>query len=136
MEAHRASHGRPGAAGRPLPRLKPHGRRVWSLQTVNVRSARCAVTSCYQCSRAGPPPLQRLHSMIVAAFQCLWCVADMNTLTCSMKKDCLIEVLEIVELGISGSKSKTGDQEVRYKGDKEHNPASMRVKDAAEATLS
>lgn len=51
-------------------------------------------------------------------------------------QDCLIEVLEIVELGISGSKSKMGEQEVRYKGDKEHNPASMRVKDAAEATLS
>ena len=51
-------------------------------------------------------------------------------------QDCLIEVLEIVELGISGSKSKTGEQEVRYKADKEHNPASMRVKDAAEATLS
>lgn len=51
-------------------------------------------------------------------------------------QDCLIEVLEIVELGISGSKSKTSELEVRYKGDKEHNPASMRVKDAAEATLS
>ncbi|MGH0152348.1 UNVERIFIED_CONTAM: hypothetical protein FKN15_022143 [Acipenser sinensis] len=50
-------------------------------------------------------------------------------------KDCLIEVLEIVELGISGSKSKNNDHEVRYKGDKEPNPASMRVKDAAEATL-
>ncbi|RXM95014.1 Ral GTPase-activating protein subunit beta [Acipenser ruthenus] len=50
-------------------------------------------------------------------------------------KDCLIEVLEIVELGISGSKSKNNDHEVRYKGDKELNPASMRVKDAAEATL-
>ncbi len=51
-------------------------------------------------------------------------------------KDCLIEVLEIVELGISGSKSKTSEQEVKCKGDKEHNPASMRVKEAAEATLS
>ncbi|MGH0165770.1 UNVERIFIED_CONTAM: hypothetical protein FKN15_066484 [Acipenser sinensis] len=50
-------------------------------------------------------------------------------------KDCLIEVLEIVELGISGSKSKNNDHEVRYKDDKEPNPASMRVKDAAEATL-
>lgn len=47
-----------------------------------------------------------------------------------------MEVLEIVELGISGSKSKTSDQEVKHKGDKEHNPASMRVKEAAEATLS
>lgn len=55
--------------------------------------------------------------------------------SCLLSQDCLIEVLEIVELGISGSKSKTSDQEVRYKGDKELNPASMRVKDAAEATL-
>lgn len=52
-----------------------------------------------------------------------------------MFQDCLKEVLEIVELGISGSKSKTSEQEVKYKGDKEPNPASMRVKDAAEATL-
>ncbi|MBN3322621.1 RLGPB protein, partial [Atractosteus spatula] len=99
----------------------------------------------YQCSRPAPLHSRDLHSMIVAAFQCL-CVwltehpdmlnekAYVITLLCS--QDCLIEVLEIVELGISGSKSKTNDQEVRYKGDKEHNPASMRVKDAAEATLS
>lgn len=46
-----------------------------------------------------------------------------------------MEVLEIVELGISGSKSRQ-EQEVRHKGEKEHNPASMRVKDAAEAALS
>lgn len=46
-----------------------------------------------------------------------------------------MEVLEIVELGISGSKSRQ-EQEVRHKAEKEHNPASMRVKDAAEATLS
>lgn len=44
-------------------------------------------------------------------------------------------MLEIVELGISGSKSRNSEQEVKYKGDKELNPASMRVKDAAEATL-
>lgn len=40
-----------------------------------------------------------------------------------------------MELGISGSKSKNSEQEVKYKGDKEPNPASLRVKDAAEATL-
>lgn len=40
-----------------------------------------------------------------------------------------------MELGISGSKSRNSEQEVKYKGDKELNPASMRVKDAAEATL-
>ncbi|XP_018581458.1 ral GTPase-activating protein subunit beta isoform X5 [Scleropages formosus] len=89
----------------------------------------------YQCSRPAPLHSRDLHSMIVAAFQCLcvWLTEHPNILN---EKDCLIEVLEIVELGISGSKSKTGEQEVRYKGDKEHNPASMRVKDAAEATLS
>uniref|UniRef100_A0AAR2KFX4 Ral GTPase-activating protein subunit beta n=1 Tax=Pygocentrus nattereri TaxID=42514 RepID=A0AAR2KFX4_PYGNA len=89
----------------------------------------------YQCSRPAPLHSRDLHSMIVAAFQCLcvWLTEHPDMLN---EKDCLIEVLEIVELGISGSKSKTGEQEVRYKGDKEHNPASMRVKDAAEATLS
>ncbi|XP_073726642.1 ral GTPase-activating protein subunit beta isoform X4 [Misgurnus anguillicaudatus] len=89
----------------------------------------------YQCSRPAPLHSRDLHSMIVAAFHCLcvWLTEHPDMLN---EKDCLIEVLEIVELGISGSKSKTGDQEVKYKGDKEHNPASMRVKDAAEATLS
>lgn len=89
----------------------------------------------YQCSRPAPLHSRDLHSMIVAAFQCLcvWLTEHPDMLN---EKDCLIEVLEIVELGISGSKSKISEQEVRYKGDKEHNPASMRVKDAAEATLS
>ncbi|XP_041112421.1 ral GTPase-activating protein subunit beta-like isoform X1 [Polyodon spathula] len=88
----------------------------------------------YQCSRPAPLHSRDLHSMIVAAFQCLcvWLTEHPDMLN---EKDCLIEVLEIVELGISGSKSKTNDHEVRYKGDKEPNPASMRVKDAAEATL-
>uniref|UniRef100_UPI00398EE91E ral GTPase-activating protein subunit beta isoform X3 n=1 Tax=Pristiophorus japonicus TaxID=55135 RepID=UPI00398EE91E len=88
----------------------------------------------HQCSRPAPFHSRDLHSMIVAAFQCLcvWLTEHPDMLN---EKDCLIEVLEIVELGISGSKSKTSDQEVRYKGDKELNPASMRVKDAAEATL-
>ncbi|KAM8946350.1 ral GTPase-activating protein subunit beta isoform 2-T2 [Pelodytes ibericus] len=89
----------------------------------------------YQCSRPAPLHSRDLHSMIVAAFQCLcvWLTEHPDMLN---EKDCLKEVLEIVELGISGSKSKTPEQqEVRYKGDKEHNPASMRVKDAAEATL-
>ncbi|XP_041060502.1 ral GTPase-activating protein subunit beta isoform X7 [Carcharodon carcharias] len=88
----------------------------------------------HQCSRPAPFHSRDLHSMIVAAFQCLcaWLTEHPDMLN---EKDCLIEVLEIVELGISGSKSKSSDQEVRYKGDKEPNPASMRVKDAAEATL-
>ncbi|XP_010874093.3 ral GTPase-activating protein subunit beta isoform X2 [Esox lucius] len=88
----------------------------------------------YQCSRPAPLHSRDLHSMIVAAFQCLcvWLTEHPNMLD---EKDCLVEVLEIVELGISGSKSKQ-EQEVKRKGEKEHNPASMRVKDAAEASLS
>ncbi|XP_030213857.1 ral GTPase-activating protein subunit beta isoform X4 [Gadus morhua] len=88
----------------------------------------------YQCSRPAPLQSRDLHSMIVAAFQflCVWLTEHPDMLD---EKACLVEVLEIVELGISGSKSRQ-EQEVRHKGDKEHNPASMRVKDAAEATLS
>uniref|UniRef100_A0A803T201 Ral GTPase-activating protein subunit beta n=1 Tax=Anolis carolinensis TaxID=28377 RepID=A0A803T201_ANOCA len=88
----------------------------------------------YQCSRPAPLHSRDLHSMIVAAFQCLcaWLTEHPDMLD---EKDCLKEVLEIVELGISGSKSRNSEQEIKYKGDKEPNPASMRVKDAAEATL-
>uniref|UniRef100_A0A3Q2ZWK8 Ral GTPase-activating protein subunit beta n=1 Tax=Kryptolebias marmoratus TaxID=37003 RepID=A0A3Q2ZWK8_KRYMA len=88
----------------------------------------------YQCSRPAPLQSRDLHSMIVAAFQflCVWLTEHPDMLD---EKDCLMEVLEIVELGISGSKSRQ-EQEVRHKGEKEHNPASMRVKDAAEASLS
>ncbi|XP_056898134.1 ral GTPase-activating protein subunit beta isoform X3 [Takifugu flavidus] len=88
----------------------------------------------YQCSRPAPLQSRDLHSMIVAAFQflCVWLTEHPDMLD---EKDCLVEVLEIVELGISGSKSRQ-EHEVRHKGEKEHNPASMRVKDAAEATLS
>lgn len=50
-------------------------------------------------------------------------------------QECLLEILEIVELGIAGSKSRQ-EQEVRCKEEKELNPASLRVKEAAEATLS
>ncbi|XP_028590648.2 ral GTPase-activating protein subunit beta isoform X2 [Podarcis muralis] len=88
----------------------------------------------YQCSRPAPLHSRDLHSMIVAAFQCLcvWLTEHPDMLD---EKDCLKEVLEIVELGISGSKSRNSEQEFKNKGDKEPNPASMRVKDAAEATL-
>ncbi|XP_037623458.1 ral GTPase-activating protein subunit beta-like isoform X3 [Sebastes umbrosus] len=98
-----------------------------------------AVTSvcCYivfQCSR--PPPLHSrdLHSIIVAAFYCLnvWLTEHPAMLD---HQECLLEILEIVELGIAGSKSRQ-EQEVRCKEEKELNPASLRVKEAAEATLS
>ncbi|XP_023264035.1 ral GTPase-activating protein subunit beta-like isoform X1 [Seriola lalandi dorsalis] len=88
----------------------------------------------FQCSR--PPPLHSrdLHSIIVAAFHCLniWLTKHPAMLD---HQECLLEILEIVELGISGSKSRQ-EQEVKCKEEKELNPASLRVKEAAEATLS
>ncbi|XP_070758296.1 ral GTPase-activating protein subunit beta-like [Enoplosus armatus] len=107
--------------------------------SVKESEKRRAVTSVcsyivFQCSR--PPPLHSrdLHSIIVAAFYCLnvWLTQHPAMLN---HQECLLEVLEIVELGISGSKSRQ-EQDVKCKEDKELNPASLRVKEAAEATLS
>ncbi|XP_050081712.1 ral GTPase-activating protein subunit beta isoform X3 [Anopheles aquasalis] len=90
---------------------------------------------CYQCSRPPPAHVKDLHSTIVAAFQCTsaWL---MNHPYLLQDKECLTIVLEVVELGISGTKSvgKPGEP-VRYKDDKELKPASMRVRDAAENML-
>nr|KAG5690370.1 hypothetical protein BaRGS_001292 [Batillaria attramentaria] len=112
----------------------------------------------FQCSRPAPNHSRDLHSLIVAAFKCvqLWLVEHSSLL---YDKECLHYVLEVVELGISGSKSQAKQQESqsvkvkvekesksvaaknrasdppRYKGTKELMPASMRVKDAAEAVL-
>ncbi|XP_050078948.1 ral GTPase-activating protein subunit beta isoform X3 [Anopheles maculipalpis] len=90
---------------------------------------------CYQCSRPPPAHIKDLHSTIVAAFQCTsaWL---MNHPYLLQDKECLTIVLEVVELGISGSKSvgKPGEP-VKYKDDKELKPASMRVRDAAENML-
>ena len=90
---------------------------------------------CYQCSRPPPAHSKDLHSTIVAAFKCAlaWLMQHPYLL---QDKDCLTTVLEVVELGISGSKSvgKPGEP-VKFKEDKELKPASMRVRDAAESLL-
>ncbi|PNF19188.1 hypothetical protein B7P43_G09608, partial [Cryptotermes secundus] len=89
----------------------------------------------YQCSRPPPAHSKDLHSTIVAAFQCaaVWLVAHPYLLE---DKECLTTVLEVVELGISGSKSQRKPGEpIRMKDEKELKPASMRVRDAAEALL-
>ncbi|XP_055591583.1 ral GTPase-activating protein subunit beta isoform X4 [Uranotaenia lowii] len=90
---------------------------------------------CYQCSRPPPAHSKDLHSTIVAAFQCTasWL---MNHPYLLQDKECLTTVLEVVELGISGSKSvgKPGEP-VKHKDEKELKPASMRVRDAAENLL-
>ncbi|CAJ1051212.1 ral GTPase-activating protein subunit beta-like [Xyrichtys novacula] len=88
----------------------------------------------FQCSR--PPTLHSrdLHSIIIAAFCCLnvWLTQHPSILD---NQESLSEVMEIVELGISGRKSRQ-DQDMRSKDQKDLNPVSMRVKEAAEATLS
>ncbi|XP_013113649.1 ral GTPase-activating protein subunit beta isoform X12 [Stomoxys calcitrans] len=90
---------------------------------------------CYQCSRPPQAHSKDLHSTIVAAFQCTsaWLMQHPYLL---QDKDCLQTVLEVVELGISGTKSigKSGDIP-KFKDEKELKPASMRVRDAAEALL-
>ncbi|XP_052058888.1 ral GTPase-activating protein subunit beta-like isoform X5 [Mytilus californianus] len=89
----------------------------------------------FQCNRPSQHHTRDLHSMIVAAFKCLtlWLVEHSRLL---YDKECLHNVLEVVELGISGSKSQNRASDVpKFKGDKELMPASMRVKEAAEGVL-
>lgn len=90
----------------------------------------------FQCSRPPPAHSKDLHSTIVAAYQCVttWLVEHPDLLN---DKDTVHTVLEVVELGISGSKSQPKKSDPpKLKGDKELKPASMRVRDAAEAVLS
>ncbi|XP_050435696.1 ral GTPase-activating protein subunit beta isoform X9 [Adelges cooleyi] len=89
----------------------------------------------YQCSRPPPAHSRDLHSTIVAAYQCaaVWLVAHPYLLD---DKDCLNTIIEVVELGISGTKSHGKPQEtIKMKDEKELKPASMRVRDAAESLL-
>ncbi|XP_077531546.1 ral GTPase-activating protein subunit beta isoform X2 [Haemaphysalis longicornis] len=90
----------------------------------------------YQCQRPPPFHSRDLHSTIVAAFQCLtaWLVAHPLLL---QDKESVHHVLEVVELGISGSKSQPKVSDVpQLKAEKELKPSSLRVRDAAEALLS
>ena len=93
-----------------------------------------------QCSRPPPAHSKDLHSSIVAAFRSLqtWLLCHSYLL---QDKECITTVMEVVEHGISGSKSRnkpnssSSDDECVYKENKVLNPASGRVKDAAEALL-
>lgn len=90
---------------------------------------------CYQCSRPPPNHSKDLHSTIVAAFQCTsaWLMQHPYLL---QDKDSLTTVLEVVELGISGSKSIGKlNEPIKLKDEKELKPVSMRVRDAAETLL-
>ncbi|KAM6927877.1 ral GTPase-activating protein subunit beta [Xenentodon cancila] len=105
---------------------------------VEEAERRCVVRSVcmyieFQCSRPRPLHSRELHSIIVAAFFCLntWLTHHPALLD---NQAFLLEILDIVELGISGRKSRQ-EQEIWNKEEKELNPASLRVKEAAEATL-
>ncbi|XP_057315296.1 ral GTPase-activating protein subunit beta-like [Hydractinia symbiolongicarpus] len=85
-----------------------------------------------------PPPAHSkdLHSIIIASFSCIsaWIV---NHPWLMDDQHCLQAVLEVIELGISGSKSRPRSPEYTpaLKGDKELMPVSFRVREAAEALL-
>ncbi|OQR75130.1 ral GTPase-activating protein subunit beta-like [Tropilaelaps mercedesae] len=79
---------------------------------------------------------KELHSTIVAAFSCLtlWLV-EHSTLFC--EQDTIHQVMEVVELGISGAKSQPKPSDIPVlKQNKERKPLSKRVLQAAEAVLS
>ena len=89
-----------------------------------------------QCSRPPPAHSKDLHSSIVAAFQtCItWLVHHPYLLG---DKECLATVVEVAELGISGTKSQNRASDIPVmKEDKDLSPASRRVRDAAEHLLS
>ena len=98
-----------------------------------------------QCNRPPREHSKDLHSSIVAAFYCCrtWILHHPYLL---QDKECIGTVMEVIELGISGSKSapKVSNSEsgsfqqnsgAKMKEDKILSPASRRVKDAAESLL-
>ncbi|XP_048586006.1 ral GTPase-activating protein subunit beta [Nematostella vectensis] len=95
----------------------------------------------YQANKPATHHSRDLHSMIVAAFHCIktWIMSHAWLMDA---EDCLQAVMEVVELGISGSKSKgpqadpgSDNEEPMLKGDKELKPVSFRVRAAAEGLL-
>ncbi|XP_067941630.1 ral GTPase-activating protein subunit beta-like [Watersipora subatra] len=89
----------------------------------------------FLCCRPPQNQTRDLHSTILSALYCLsqWILEHSYLL---QDKECLYTVLEVVELGISGKRSQQPNSStVLMKGDKEHLPMSLRVKDAAEALL-
>ncbi|XP_071834992.1 ral GTPase-activating protein subunit beta-like isoform X2 [Apostichopus japonicus] len=90
----------------------------------------------HQCSWPSMYHSRDLHSVIVTAYHCLtvWLLEHSDLL---MDRECLHCVLEVVELGISGSKSQVPTSATpEMKHTKQSKPASMRVREAAEGVLS
>jgi len=97
---------------------------------------------CNQCSRPPPAHSRDMHSTIVAAYQCL-SVWFYNHPYLLKEKHCVNTLIEVVELGVSGQKSKSltvnpmgiTSHTIIGKGEKQLKPSSMRVREAAESLL-
>lgn len=98
---------------------------------------------CNQCSRPPPAHSRDMHSTIVAAYQCLsvWFYNHSYLLN---DNNCVNTLMEVIELGVSGQKSKStsinpaigvATQTTISKGEKHMKPSSMRVREAAESLL-
>lgn len=98
---------------------------------------------CNQCSRPPPAHSRDMHSTIVAAYQCLsvWFYSHPYLMN---DESCVNTVMEVIELGVSGQKSKSTTvnqstgltiQSIICKADKIMKPSSMRVREAAESLL-
>ncbi|XP_060804490.1 ral GTPase-activating protein subunit beta isoform X2 [Amyelois transitella] len=87
-----------------------------------------------QCGRPPQAHSRDLHSCVVAAYACL---ASWLCPALLADQDCLATLMEVVELGISGTKSNSGKpgEPPKMKDEKELKPVSMRVRDAAESLL-
>ena len=85
-----------------------------------------------QCNKPAMYHSKDMHSAIVAAYQCLsvWINEHLHLLR---DKECILLLFELIELGISGSKSKKDG--IVFKSDKILKPTSMRVREAAEFLL-
>lgn len=84
-----------------------------------------------QANRPAKEHKRELHSMIVAAYNCLstWLSEHRYLLN---DKGCLLEVLHTIEYGISGG---SGSSKKTPKKEKQQRPISRRVKNAAEVLL-
>lgn len=88
-----------------------------------------------QCSRPSREHSKDLHSTIVAAFHCCktWILHHPYLM---QDKECISTVLEVIELGISGTKSQNRSSDPAViKDQKIGQPVSRRVRDAAESLL-
>lgn len=89
---------------------------------------------CNQCSRPPPAHSRDMHSTIVAAYQCLsvWICNHPYLLE---DAECVNTLMEVIELGVSGQKSKSSNETSIARADKAMKPSSMRVREAAESLL-